>query len=79
MKRIDQGLGRVVVGALTGIGLAIGVVVAVLASDVILGVTAGAAFVAITVGLARLWTGSGSPGRRNHDRRGPTASASERR
>lgn len=79
MKRIDQGLGRVVVGALTGIGLAMGVVVAVLASDVILGVTAGAAFVAITVGLARLWTGSGSPGRRNHDRRASTASASERR
>jgi hypothetical protein len=61
MKRTDQGPGRVVVGTLTGIGLAIGVVVAVLASDVILGVTAGAAFIAIMVGLARVWTGSGSP------------------
>ena len=74
MKRMDQGPGRVVVGTLTGIGLAIGVVVAVLASDVILGVTAGAAFVAITVGLARLWTGGGSPGRRHDDQRESTAS-----
>lgn len=79
MKRMDQGPGRVVVGTLTGIGLAIGVVVAVLASDVILGVTAGAAFVAITVGLARLWTGGGSPGRRQDDQRESTASTSERR
>ena len=79
MKRMDQGPGRVVVGTLTGIGLAIGVVVAVLASDVILGVTAGAAFVAITVGLARLWTGSGGQGGHHHDQRGSTASASERR
>lgn len=79
MKTMDQGPGRVVVGTLTGIGLAIGVVVAVLASDVILGVTAGAAFVAITVGLARLWTGGESPARRHHDQRGSTTSASERR
>lgn len=79
MKRMDQGPGRVVVGTLTGIGLAIGVVVAVLASDVILGVMAGAAFVAITVGLARLWTGSGGQDRHHHDQRGSTASASERR
>jgi arginine repressor len=48
---------RVLVSTLTGIGLAIGVLVAVIASDVILGVIAGASFIAITVGLVRLWTG----------------------
>jgi hypothetical protein len=79
MKTMDQGPGRVMVGTLTGIGLTIGVVVAVLAGDVILGVTAGAAFIAITVGLVRLWTGGESPGRRHHDQQGSTASASERR
>jgi hypothetical protein len=50
-----------VVGTVTGIGLTVGVIVAVLASDVILGVVAGATFIAITVGLLRLWTGARSP------------------
>lgn len=75
MKRMDKGPSRAVVGTLTGVGLAIGVVVAVLASDVILGVTAGAAFIAITVGLARLWTGSGSPEQRHHDPAAPPPSS----
>jgi hypothetical protein len=60
MTRTDQGPSRVVVGTLTGLGLAIGVVVAVLASDVIRGVMVGAVFIAITVGVARLWTGGGN-------------------
>ena len=48
------------VTALTGVGVAIGVVVAVLTSDVILGVIAGVSFIAITVGLVRLWAGGGA-------------------
>ena len=61
MTRMDQGPSRVVVGTLTGIGLASGVVVMLLTNDVILGVIAGSALIAITVGLVRLWTGGGSP------------------
>ena len=53
---------RVLVPTLTGIGLAIGVIVAVIATDVILGVIAGASFIAITVGLVRLWTGGDNQG-----------------
>jgi hypothetical protein len=45
----------------TAFGILIGVVVAVLTSDVILGVIAGASFIAITAGLWRLWTGGGDP------------------
>jgi hypothetical protein len=43
--------------ALNGIGLVLGILVAVLTSDVILGVIAGAGLIAVTVGLRRLWTG----------------------
>jgi hypothetical protein len=60
MTRTQQTPSRAVVGTLTGVGLAIGIAVAVLASDVILGVIAGAAFIAITVGMVRLWTGGSS-------------------
>ena len=60
MTRIVQQPSPVVVTALTVIGVAIGVVVAILTSDVILGVIAGAAFIAIAVGLARLWVGDGA-------------------
>jgi hypothetical protein len=49
-----------VVSTLTGIGVVIGVSVAVLTRDVILGVIAGASFIAIAVGLVRLWVGSGT-------------------
>jgi hypothetical protein len=60
MTRTEQGPRPVVVTTLTGIGVVIGVVVAILTSDVILGVIAGAAFIAIAVGLARLWVGGGT-------------------
>jgi hypothetical protein len=59
MTGTKQGPSRTAVGALTGTGVAIGILVAVVASDVILGVIAGASFIAVTVGLLRLWTGSG--------------------
>jgi hypothetical protein len=61
MTRTDSGPSRTVVGTLTGIGIALGIVVALMLEDVILGVIAGASFIAITVGLVRLWTGGGSP------------------
>jgi hypothetical protein len=59
MTRTEQGPSRTAVTTLTTAGVAIGILVAVLASDVILGVIAGASFIAIAVGLLRLWTGSG--------------------
>lgn len=43
------------------IGIALGVVVGVLTSDVILGVIAGFGFVAIAGQMVRLWTGHGGP------------------
>jgi len=57
MTRTEQRPSTVVVATLTGIGVVIGVVVAVLAGDVIGGVMAGALFIAIAVGLVRLWGG----------------------
>ena len=60
MTRTEQRPASAVVPALTGIGVAIGVVVAILTSDVILGVIAGASFIAVTVGLVRLWAGGGT-------------------
>ena len=61
MTRTSQEPSRVVVGTVAGIGIAIGIVVVLLTSDVILGVIVGSALIAITVGLVRLWTGGGSP------------------
>lgn len=66
MARTYQGPSQTAITALTGIGVAIGFVVAVLTSDVILGVIAGSAFIAIAVGLLRLWVGEGTP--RSHHR-----------
>lgn len=60
MTQTEQGPSRAVVTTFTGIGVAIGVVVAILTSDVILGVIAGASFIALTVGLVRLWAGGGT-------------------
>ncbi|WP_406054733.1 hypothetical protein [Kribbella sp. NBC_00889] len=60
MSRTDQGPSKTATTALTAIGVVTGVVVAVLASDVILGVIIGSAFIAIAVGLLRLWAG-GTP------------------
>ena len=60
MTSPEQAPRRTTVGALSGVGILIGVLVAVLSSDVILGVIAGASFIAVTVGLLRLWTGEGT-------------------
>lgn len=64
MPRMEEKPSPAVVTTLTGIGVAIGVLVAILNSDVILGVIAAASFIAITVGLIRLWFGGGT--RRPH-------------
>ena len=61
MSRTDQGPSKTATTALAAIGVVIGLVVAVLASDVILGVIVGSAFIAIAVGLLRLWAGGGTP------------------
>jgi hypothetical protein len=65
MTRTQQAPSRTVLGSLTGVGLAIGIAVALLTADVILGVIAGAAFIAIAVGTVRLWTGGGPPSPRS--------------
>lgn len=57
MTKSDTGPSRASVTAVSGMGILIGIVVAVLTVDVILGVIAGASFVAITVGALRLWYG----------------------
>lgn len=57
MTRTGQDTSRVLVRSFVGIGLAIGIAVAVLADDVILGVIAGAAFIAVTGYAVKVWTG----------------------
>jgi hypothetical protein len=50
----------------TGIAVALGAAVAVLTSDVILGVIAGAGFFAVTIMMVRLWTGRLGPPVEHH-------------
>ena len=57
MTRTEQGPSHTALATTTAIGVLIGVVVAILTSDVILGVIAGASSVAIVVDFLRLWTG----------------------
>jgi ABC-2 type transport system permease protein len=52
---------RLLITVLTGIGVALGITVAVLTSDVIIGVAAGAGFIAIANMMVRLWTGHPGP------------------
>jgi ABC-2 type transport system permease protein len=52
---------RLLITVLTGIGVVLGAVVAVVTSDVILGVIAGAGFIAIAVQMVKLWTGRSGP------------------
>ena len=48
---------RLLITILTGIAIALGVTVAILTRDVILGAIAGAGFLAITIQMVKLWTG----------------------
>ena len=61
MTRTDLTSHRLLITVLTGVGIALGVAVAVLTSDVIIGVIAGAGFIAITVQMVKLWTGHSGP------------------
>lgn len=63
MNGSDAGPSRARIWSLYGIGVAIGVLVGLATRDVVLGVIAGAGFIAISVGLVRLWTGGGSSSR----------------
>jgi hypothetical protein len=57
MTRTDLTNHRLLVTFLTGIGIALGVAIAVFTSDLILGVIAGAGFIAIAIQMVKLWTG----------------------
>ncbi len=61
MTRTDLTGHRLLMTVLTGIAVALGAGVAVLTSDVIIGVIAGAGFFAITAQMVKLWTGHSGP------------------
>lgn len=57
----DPARHRVLMTILTGIGVTVGVAVAMLTADVIVGVAAGAGFIAVANQMARLWTRHAGP------------------
>ena len=57
---------RLLITVLTGIGLALGIAVAVLAHDVIIGVIAGAGFIAVATQMVTLWTRHTGPPAAHH-------------
>ena len=61
MTRTDLTSHRLLITVLTGIGVALGVTVAVLTSDVIIGVIAGTGFTGIAIQMVKLWTGHSGP------------------
>jgi ABC-2 type transport system permease protein len=61
MTESDPAGHRVLITVLTGIGVAVGVAVAVFTADVIIGVAAGAGFIAVANQMARLWTRHSGP------------------
>ena len=56
MTGSDPARHRVLITVLTGIGVVVGVAVAVFTADVIIGVAAGAGFIAVANQMVRLWT-----------------------
>ena len=61
MSRQERPPSRTEMVAIWALGILVGLGVGVVTSDVILGVIGGAAFIAIFVGLVRLWSGDGTP------------------
>jgi ABC-2 type transport system permease protein len=61
MTRTDLSSHRLLITILTGVGVVLGIAVAVLTSDVILGVIAGAGFIAVALQMVKLWTGHPGP------------------
>ena len=57
----DPARHRLLVTILTGIGVALGVAVGLLTSDVIIGVIAGAGFIAVATQMVNLWTRRSGP------------------
>lgn len=57
MTTTSQGTSRTLVRPLVGIGLAIGIAVAMLADDVSLGGIAGAVLIAVAGSAVKVWTG----------------------
>jgi ABC-2 type transport system permease protein len=56
MRKADMTSHRLLITVLTGIGITLGIAAAMLTSDVILGVIAGAGFIAIAIQMVKLWT-----------------------
>jgi ABC-2 type transport system permease protein len=57
----DPARHRVLITVLTGIGVSVGVAVVVFTADVIIGIAAGAGFIAVANQMARLWTRHSGP------------------
>jgi len=66
MTQRDLASHRLLITVLTGIAVALGVTVAILTSDVILGVIAGFGFFAVATMMVRLWTGHSGPPLAHH-------------
>jgi ABC-2 type transport system permease protein len=66
MTTTDLTSHRLLITVLTGIAVGLGVTVGALTSDVIIGVIAGAGFLAIAVQMVKLWTGHSSPPPAHH-------------
>ena len=58
MSRSDLATHGRAVAVLTVLGVVLGITVAVIAADVIIGVIAGASFIALTVQSVKLWVGA---------------------
>jgi ABC-2 type transport system permease protein len=61
MTGSDLARHRMLITVLTGIGVVVGVAVAVFTADVIIGVAAGAGFIAVANQMVRLWTRHAGP------------------
>ena len=61
MTKTDLTSHRLLITVLTAVGIGLGVAVAVLTSDVIIGVIAGTGFIGISIQMVKLWAGHSSP------------------
>jgi ABC-2 type transport system permease protein len=61
MTTTDLASHRLLITVLTGTGVALGMVVAILTSDVIIGVIAGTVFIAMAIQMVKLWAGRPGP------------------
>ncbi len=61
MTSTDLTSHRLLITVLTGTGVALGVAIGIVTSDVILGVIAGAGFIAIATQMVRLWSSHPGP------------------